>query len=280
MSSLGQKHGCCGHVTALLDGHSRCTHCRDKGQRSDTCVLHQECLFCNAVTPEQVRQLVTPTYQIRKERKAKGDKNLDLMYPSDVTVIPAIASEAMYTGTVSTKKLYSSPSQQFSSDTSSVKQDLVDLDEWAEKFARIEALLTRGMYQPVYSPVRMHVPHPHGAGVLSRSPILQPPVSDPFLPAGPARIRDRSPDKVLKKSSAEQLDRNVVCKSPLQHLCLDRSPVLDEEQEPLFQQTAASDEPVGLMDKLEEGIISDSEDTELDTDQDRDLDPDKTVTED
>ena len=65
------------------------------------------------------------------------------MDPSDVTVIPAIASEAMDVETVSNEKLHSSSPQQFSSDTSSFKQDLVDLkDEWAAKFARIEALLT------------------------------------------------------------------------------------------------------------------------------------------
>ena len=62
--------------------------------------------------------------------------------------------------------MHSLSPQPFSSNTSSVQQDLVDLkDEWVAKFARIEALLTRGTHQPVYSPVCMHVPHPPPTGL-------------------------------------------------------------------------------------------------------------------
>ena len=73
--------------------------------------------------------MATPIYQIHKERKAKADKQMDLVDPADVTVISALGSEARDTGTVSTEKLRSSPSHQVSSDTSSVQQDLVDLTD-------------------------------------------------------------------------------------------------------------------------------------------------------
>ena len=70
-------------------------------------------------------------------------------------------------------------------------------DEWVAKFARIEALLTRQTHQTVYSPMCMHMPHPDPTGTLSRSHFVQPSVSDPSLPAGLARVQDRSPDKKL-----------------------------------------------------------------------------------
>ena len=68
----------------------------------------------------------------------------DLVRSKKKFPISAIASEAIDTETVSNEKLHSSPPQQSSSDTSSFKQDLGNLkDEWAAKFACIEALLTR-----------------------------------------------------------------------------------------------------------------------------------------
>ena len=88
MSSPGQKCGTCHHVLALFDGHTRCARCREEGQQgSDPCVLHLDCSFCCALTPEQVQQLAIPMYQLRKENKCKGNNNVDLVDPSSVTVI-------------------------------------------------------------------------------------------------------------------------------------------------------------------------------------------------
>ena len=142
---------------------------------------------------------------------------------------------------------------------SSFKQELVDLkDEWAAKFTRIEALLINGTHHPSFSPVHMHVPHPPPAGAVSRSPFLQPSTSDSSLPAGPAWVRDKSPSKILHNAAAKQPDGNTSYKSPLQNLYPDRSPVLDQEREPLFQQPDVSDEPVAPLDEPEEGLISES----------------------
>ena len=58
----------------LFDNHSKCARCRKKGEGQDPCVLKKECSICDALTPEQIIQLSTPMYQIRKERKAKADK--------------------------------------------------------------------------------------------------------------------------------------------------------------------------------------------------------------
>ena len=48
-------------------------------------VLKKECSFCDALTPEQIIQLATPTYQIRKERKAKAEKQTEFIDPAAAT---------------------------------------------------------------------------------------------------------------------------------------------------------------------------------------------------
>ena len=82
----------------------------------------------------------------------------------------------------------------------------------------------------------------------------------------------------MHNAAAKQPDGNTSYKSPLQNLYPDRSP--DPEREPLFQQPDVSDEPVAPLDEPEEGLISESEEPDLDTDHDKDVDMDKTVTED
>ena len=189
----------------------------------------KECSFCYALTPEQIIHLATPTYQIRKERKAKADKQMEFIDPADVTVISAIGSNS------NNKETLSSELRSHFQQDSSFKQELVGLkDKWVAKFARIEALLTKGTHQPSFSPVRMHVPHPPPIGAVSRSPFLQPSTSDSSLPAGSARVQDKSPSKILHNAAAKQPDGNTSYKSPLQNLYPDRSPVPDQEQEPLF----------------------------------------------
>ena len=68
MSSLGQKRGSCGHATASFDGHTFCAHCRDKSKGKDPCVEtpQSDCKFCIVLTPEQLAQLATPSYKLKK----------------------------------------------------------------------------------------------------------------------------------------------------------------------------------------------------------------------
>ena len=73
MASPGQRKGACGHIMASFDTHSRCARCRDKGMGEDPCVAKLPCEYCDLLTPEQVIQLATPTYKLRKE-KAKVKK--------------------------------------------------------------------------------------------------------------------------------------------------------------------------------------------------------------
>ena len=90
MSSPGQRKGSCGHIMAFFDKHSRCARCRDKGQGNDPCVKHVPCEFCDLLTPEQVLQLATPTYKIRKEKQKSKDALVD---PSTVTVVSQVEQE-------------------------------------------------------------------------------------------------------------------------------------------------------------------------------------------
>ena len=70
MASRGQQ-GACGHLMVRFDQHARCAHYRHKGQDSDSFDLNQNSNFCNVLTPEQVGQLCTPSYKLKKYKKSK-----------------------------------------------------------------------------------------------------------------------------------------------------------------------------------------------------------------
>ena len=72
---------------ASFDQHSRCAHCRDKGHGNDTCLKKLPGEFCDLLTPEQVLELPTPTYKLRKERKQECESLVD---PSSVTVLSSV----------------------------------------------------------------------------------------------------------------------------------------------------------------------------------------------
>ena len=96
------------------------------------CTRKDDCPACLLLTPEQRKQLATPTYKLRKERK------LNLIDPSQVSVVGPVDLNQ------SVASVASSPSN-VSVDDSSVKKELSDLkDEWSTRFACIEALLTMG----------------------------------------------------------------------------------------------------------------------------------------
>ena len=90
MASPGQRKGACGHIMASFDRHSRCARCRDKSLGEDPCVLKLPCEYCEVLTPEQVIQLATPTYKLRKEKSKSKDTLID---PSTVTVVAQVESQ-------------------------------------------------------------------------------------------------------------------------------------------------------------------------------------------
>ena len=142
------------------------------------------------LTPDQWKQLATPTYKLRKEKKSsvKQDVLIDLSQVSVVGPMDLNQSTAS-----------ASSSTNVSLDDSSFKKELSDLkDGWSTRFARIEALLTMGSNpisaQPIsavghIAPVfyLVKVPQPPPTGVLSSSPFLNHTVSSHTHPHPPPR---------------------------------------------------------------------------------------------
>ena len=121
---------------ASFDKHSRCARCRDKGQGDVPCVKQLACEFCDLLFPEQVLQLATPTYKIRKEKQKSKDVLVD---PSSVTVVSHVEQEG------ADRPSSVNSSMDLSLPTPSFRKELQDLDDkWAVRMARLEALITMG----------------------------------------------------------------------------------------------------------------------------------------
>ena len=219
MASPGQRKGACGHIMASFDRHSRCARCRDKGLGEDPCISKLPCEYCKLLTPEQVIQLATPTYKLRKE-KEKSKKTL--VDPASVTVVAQVESQDMEPAVSS----HNSSTDQSLPQPSFCKE-LQELDEkWSVCMARLEALLTIGHHpssQPSFSPVKAPVAHKPPAGSLSQAPFLLSAV--PSGQAGPASGPDRT--QTTTTSSVDLV-------SPLENLYQESDP------EPLFAQPASS----------------------------------------
>ena len=170
---------------ACFDTHLRCARCRKKGTGSDPCVQGKDgCAACLLLTPEQWKQLATPTYKLRKEKKSSKSTDV-LIDPSQVSVVGPVDLNQSVASAVS------SPSNVSLED--SFKREISDLkDEWSTRVARIEALLymgsnpsttqpiaASGHIAPVFSPVKVKVNHPPPVGALSSSPFLPHTVSSP-----------------------------------------------------------------------------------------------------
>ena len=168
MFSPGQKRGTCGHVMAIFDGHLKCARCRDKGVGEDDCVLKKDCPICKAFIPEQVQQLATPTYRERKNKDKKmvsASPTPTLVDPLHVSVLGKVGGEKAVVQPETTpagkKKRSNSPkpsprSSKKKPSTSSKpsSEDLKNLDDkWAERFARLGAMLLSKSFAVLVEPV-------------------------------------------------------------------------------------------------------------------------------
>ena len=154
---------------ANFDKHSRCARCHDKGHGEDPCVKHLQCEFCDLLTPEQVVQLATPTYKLRKEKQKGKDVLID---PTAVTVISHVEQEVV------DRPASHNSSVDLSLPAPSFQKELQDLDEkWSLRMARLEALITMGHksspHQPAFSPVKVPVSHQPPPGSISQTPFMQ-----------------------------------------------------------------------------------------------------------
>ena len=153
MASPGQRKGACGHIMASFDQHSRCARCRVKGHGDDACVKKLPCKFCELLTPEQVVQLATPTYKLRKDKKLEPESLVD---PSSVTVLSSVDQDKAVGVSSSAIK----PLEDLSLPPPSFKQDLKDLDDkWSLRmFLHLKPPLCCQQFllaRPVRPPVRI-----------------------------------------------------------------------------------------------------------------------------
>ena len=147
----GQRKDLCSHIMAGFDSHDKCARCRDKRIGEDNCVLDRPCPICDAFSDSQKESLATPSYRIRKDKKAGL-----LVSLKEVTVIssvdteptfqspsgPSVQSSAQLPSSIPATMASSSSAQASGFLTSD--QFMAMSDKWAEQFARMEALLSRG----------------------------------------------------------------------------------------------------------------------------------------
>ena len=140
----GQRKGSCGHIMAAFDSHEKCARCRDKRIGEDNCVLDKPCPICDDFTDTQRELLATPSYRMRKDKKAGL-----LVSPNEVKVIssvdmePTFQSPSGHTAQSPAHRSMASSAAQPSGFVTA-EQFTAMSDKWAEQFARMEALLSRG----------------------------------------------------------------------------------------------------------------------------------------
>ena len=149
---------------ATFDLHKKCARCRDKGIGDDPCVKDKQCSVCDSFSDEQRELISTPSYRIRKERKAGV-----LVLLKEVEVIASIDSSCSTEPTFSAPP--SGPSQASTSNFVTAEQFSLMNDKWAEQFARFEALLSRGN---VFSTPKTAVNPGSTKVVVSDSPFIAP----------------------------------------------------------------------------------------------------------
>ena len=87
----GQRGGSCGHVMASFDLHDKCARCRDKLIGEDNCVVDKPCKICDGFSDARKEMLATPSYKIRKYKKAGL-----LVSPKDVTILQLVDNEPTF----------------------------------------------------------------------------------------------------------------------------------------------------------------------------------------
>ena len=178
----GQHKGSCGHIMAAFDSHDKCARCRDKRIGEDNCVLDKPCPICDNFSESQKELLATPSYRIRKEKKAGI-----LVPPKDVTVIspvdtgPTLQSESSAQPAAHTQTMAASSSVSQPAGFVTTEQLTAISDKWAEQFACMEALLSLGN---IFSTPVSAVKPVDSQHLISDTPFLAPATR----PTGPVQV--------------------------------------------------------------------------------------------
>ena len=182
---------------ANFDSHTTCIRCREKGKGNDFCVENPnstECQICNSFSEDQRKQLATPSYRIKKEkREAKKleapppQKGEELVDPSNVSVIGAVDKGSVKSPAESApppekkkKKDIKSPTGSSTKASKTTTQQssetkIAELDsKWSERFNLLEVLIMARNIQPTFSAdVKVTPAHSPPESVAN--------VSEPFL---------------------------------------------------------------------------------------------------
>ena len=207
----GKRRGSCGHVMASFDLHDKCARCRDKLIGEDDCVqLDKPCKICDGFSDIQKEMLATQSYKIRKDEKAGL-----LVSPIEVTILQLVDNEPTFqspSGQSTQPSAHpSSPPPSSSQSASFVTADQLAAisDKWAEQFAHMEVLLSRGnVFSTPVSAVKPVDTQP----LISQTPFLVPatrptgPVEIPV--AVDASVKAKSVDQKEKKSHKSRKDKH------------------------------------------------------------------------
>ena len=173
-------------MMAGFDLHSVCARCHDKKKGKEPCVgkPDSECQHCKVLTPEQLAQLSTPSYKLKKEKRDKSDTTPSKNPSSSVTLSPTLVDPARVsviravdgqdTGLSSKpaekkkrveekKKSVKSKSSSSTSRPAAVSTDqrFEELDQkWSDRFNQLEALLLaktldQPQQEPTFSTVKL-----------------------------------------------------------------------------------------------------------------------------
>ena len=212
MSSPSQRRGSCGHIMAGFDPHTVCACCRDKKKGMDPCVEKEgaSCHHCNALTPEQLAQLSTPSYKLKKEKRDMKSSTPSKNPVTDDTLSPTFVDPSLVTvmGVVDGQSPAGHPdlsdkpvekrkkeekkkekkattskkpdksvksSHQPSTESTDQKFELME-QKWSDCFNRLEALLLAKTLdqEPTFSAVKVTPTHAPPANVISSEPFLKP----------------------------------------------------------------------------------------------------------
>ena len=179
-----------------FDLHDKCTRCRDKLIGEDNCVKDKPCKVCDGFSDIQKEMLATPSYKIRKDKKASL-----LVSPKEVTVLQPVDNEPTFQSPSGQSAHSSSTAPSSSQPASFVTADQLAAisDKWAEQFAHMEALLSRGnVFSTPVSTVKPVDTQP----LISQNPFLAPATR----PTGPVEV-PIAVDALVKTKTVEQKEK-------------------------------------------------------------------------
>ena len=196
-------------MMAGFDLHSVCACCHDKKKGKDPCVEKpdSDCQNCKVLMPEQLAQLSTPSYKLKKEERDRSDttpsKNSSSNASTSVTLSPTLVDPARVSVITAVdgqdtglsaqpaekkkkveekKKSVKAKSASSSSQPAAVSTDqrFEELDKkWSDRFNRLEALLlAKTLDQPqqesTFSTVKVVPAHSPPANVIRSEPFIRP----------------------------------------------------------------------------------------------------------